>query len=40
MRVRQLVEHDVSYDSDEMKQTYRDFRELNQQWKVLEQEYL
>ena len=29
-RLRQLVEQGVSYDSNEMKQAYRDFKELEQ----------
>ena len=40
VRLRQLVERGVSYDSDEMKQAYRDFRELEQQWKALEKQHL
>ena len=39
-RLRQLVEQGVSYDSNEMKQAYRDFKELEQQWKALEQQHL
>ena len=39
-RLRQLVEQGVSYDSDEMKQAYQDFKELEQQWKALEQRHL
>ena len=30
-RLRQLVEQGVSYDSDEMKQAYQNFKELEQQ---------
>ena len=40
VRLRQLVDRGVSYDSDEMKQAYRDFRELEQQWKALEKQHL
>ena len=39
-RLRQLVEQGVSYDSNEMKQAYRDFKELEQLWKALEQQHL
>ena len=39
-RLKELVEQGVGYDSDEMMQAYRDFRELEQQWKMLEQQYL
>lgn len=39
-RLKELVEQGVGYDSDEMIQAYRDFRELEQQWKMLEQQYL
>ena len=39
-RLRQLVEQGVSYQSEEMRQAYRDFKELEQQWKALEQQHL
>ncbi len=39
-RLRQLVEQDVPYSSDEMKQAVQDFKELDRQWKELEREYL
>ena len=39
-RLKELVEQGVGYDSDEMIQAYRDFKELDQQWKTLEQQYL
>ena len=39
-RLRELVEQGVGYDSDEMMQAYRDFKELEQSWKTLEQQYL
>ena len=39
-RLRQLVEQGVSYQSTEMRQAYRDFKELEQQWKALEQQHL
>ena len=39
-RLKELVEQGVGYDSDEMMQAYRDFTELEQQWKALEQQHL
>ena len=39
-RLRQLVERGVSYDSDEMKQACKYFKELDRQWKALEQQHL
>ena len=39
-RLRQLVEQDVPYHADEMKQAVQDFKELEQQWKELEREHL
>ena len=39
-RLRQLVEQGVPYNSDEMKQTVQDFRELDRQWKELEKQHL
>lgn len=39
-RLKELVEQGVGYDSDEMMHAYRDFKELDQQWKTLEQQYL
>ncbi len=39
-RLRQLVEQGVSYDSDEMKRAYRDFKVLDEQWKALEQQHI
>ena len=39
-RLRQLVEQGVSYQSTEMRQAYRDFKELEQQRKALEQQHL
>ena len=38
--LKELVEQGVGYDSDEMIKAYRDFKELDQQWKTLEQQYL
>ena len=39
-RLRHLVEQGVPYNSEEMKQAVRDFKELERQWKALEREYL
>ncbi len=39
-RLRQLVEHGVPYNSDEMRQAVQDFKELERQWKTLESEHL
>ena len=39
-RLRQLVGQGVPYNSEEMKQAVRDFKELERQWKALEREYL
>ena len=39
-KLKELVEQGVSYDSDEMKQAYKDFKELERQWKALEQQHL
>lgn len=39
-RLRQLVEQGASYDSDEIKKAYQDFKELEQRWKALEQQHL
>ena len=39
-RLRQLAEQGVSYQSTEMRQAYREFKELEQQWKALEQQHL
>lgn len=39
-KLKELVERGVPYDSDEMKQAYQDFKELEQQWKALEQLHL
>ena len=39
-KLKELVEQGVPYDSDEMKRAYRDFKELEQQWKALEQQHL
>ena len=39
-KLKELVEQGVPYDSDEMKQAYQDFKELEQQWKALERQHL
>ncbi len=39
-KLKELVVWGVRYDSDEMKQAYQDFKELEQQWKALEHLYL
>ena len=39
-KLKELVERGVPYDSDEMKQAYQDFKELEQQWKMLEKQHL
>ena len=39
-KLKELVEQGISYDSNEMKQAYKDFKELEQQWKALEQQHL
>ena len=39
-KLKELVERGVGYDSNEMKRAYRDFKELEQQWKALEQQHL
>ena len=39
-RLKILVEQGVGYDSDEMKRAYKDFKELELQWKTLEQQHI
>lgn len=39
-RLRQLVKQGVSYQSKEMQEAYRDFKELEQQWNTLEKAHL
>lgn len=39
-KLKELVEQGVSYDSDEMKQAYQAFKDLELQWKALEQQHL
>ena len=38
-KLKELVERGVPYDSDEMNESYQDFKELDRQWKVLEQQH-
>ena len=39
-RLKTLVAQGVSYDCDEMKAAYRDFCDLERQWKALEAQHL
>ena len=39
-RLRELVERGVSYESPEMKQAYKEFAALDEQWKELERQHL
>lgn len=39
-KLRELVNKKVSYESPEMRETLRNFQELNVQFKSLEQDYL
>ena len=39
-KLKELVKQGVSYDSEEMNQAYRDFKELELQWKALEKQHL
>ncbi len=39
-KLKELVEQGVGYDSHEMIRSYQNFKELDQQWKTLEQQYL
>lgn len=39
-KLRKLVEQGVPYDSREMKDAYREFSELDAQWKELEEQHL
>lgn len=39
-KLRKLVEQGVPYDSQEMKDTYKEFAELDAQWKELEKQHL
>ena len=38
-KLKELVKQGVSYDSEEMNQAYRDFKELELQWKALEKQH-
>ena len=39
-KLKELVEQGIPYDSDEMKQAYQNVKELEQQWKALEQQHM
>ena len=39
-KLRKLVADGVPYGSDEMRQAYQEFTELDRQWKALEQKHL
>ena len=39
-KLKKLVEQGVPYDSKEMKDAYRAFSELDEQWKELEKQHL
>lgn len=39
-KLKELVERGVPYDSDQMKQAYQNFKELEQQWKARERRHL
>ena len=39
-KLKELVERGVPYASDQMKQAYQNFKELEQQWKALERQHL
>ena len=39
-KLRKLAEQGVPYDSQEMKDTYKEFSELDTQWKELEKQHL
>ena len=39
-KLKELVEQGIPYDSDEMKQAYQNFKDLEQQWKALEQQHM
>lgn len=39
-KLKQLVEQGVPYDSKEMKDAYREFSELDTQWKELERQHI
>ena len=39
-KLKKLVEQGVPYDSKEMKDAYREFSELDAQWKELEKQHI
>ena len=39
-RLKELVKQGVAYDSNEMKRAYQKFKELDEQWKALEQQHI
>ena len=39
-KLRKLVEQGVSYESKEMKDAYKEFATLDEQWKALEKQHL
>ena len=39
-KLKEMAERGVPYDSDQMKQAYQNFKELEQQWKALERQHL
>lgn len=39
-KLKKLVEQGVPYDSKEMKDAYREFSELDAQWKELERQHI
>ena len=39
-KLKKLVDQGVPYDSKEMKDAYREFSELNAQWKELERQHI
>ena len=39
-KLKKLVDQGVPYDSKEMKDAYREFSELDEQWKELEKQHI
>ena len=39
-KLKKLVEQGVPYDSQEMKDAYKEFSELDEQWKELEKQHI
>ena len=39
-KLKELLEQGVPYDSDEMKQAYQDYTDLDRRWKALEQQHI